>query len=96
MISKLISGNLYYWCEGCWRAHSVPINRWQYSGTEDNPTISPSVRHYYTNPENNQETTICHYFIRNGNIEYCNDCEHKLKGQTLKLIDIPDDYGLPT
>ncbi|MCK6648395.1 MAG: hypothetical protein L6Q66_01955 [Bacteroidia bacterium] len=31
---------------------------------------------------------ICHSFIRNGYIEYLNDCTHKLAGQTILLPEI--------
>lgn len=27
----------------------------------------------------------CHSFVRNGNIEFLNDCSHKLAGQTISL-----------
>lgn len=40
------------------------------------------------------ETTVCHLFIRNGNVKYCGDCQHGLKGQTLTLADFPEYYDL--
>jgi hypothetical protein len=31
---------------------------------------------------------VCHSFIRNGMIEFLNDCTHLLKGQTVELKDV--------
>ncbi len=108
MIAKIIKGSLYYWCEGCKHAHHVPFDKdsphnnryshnhlWEFNGDINNPSISPSVRHFYTHPETHQQVTICHYWIKNGEIEYCGDCEHEYKGTTRKMTDIPSNYGLP-
>ncbi|GAF73901.1 unnamed protein product [marine sediment metagenome] len=34
---------------------------------------------------------VCHSFIRNGQIQYLNDCTHKLAGQTIDLKPDPND-----
>jgi hypothetical protein len=104
MIAKIMKNRVYYWCEGCDHIHMVffkapqqgytgPV--WEFNQDPINPTISPSVRHFYTHPETKNQVTTCHYWIKNGNIEYCGDCEHKYAGQTRKLVDIPENYGLP-
>lgn len=33
---------------------------------------------------------VCHSFVRNGKIEYLNDCTHELAGQTVELLDEHD------
>ncbi len=86
---------VYYWCSGCKCAHSVPAERWHWNKSIDSPTLSPSVRHYYTEPKTNVEITTCHYHLRDGVIEYCGDCLHDLKGQNVPLQEIPEDYGIP-
>ena len=86
---------VYYWCTGCGEAHSVPAERWNWNKDANSPTLSPSVRHYIVDPETKAETTICHYHIRSGMIEYCNDCQHELNNQKLPLQEIPADYGIP-
>ena len=86
---------VYYWCVGCAHAHSVPAERWSWNKSIDVPTLHPSVRHYTTHPETKVETTICHYHLKAGVIEYCGDCQHDFKGQKIPLQDIPDDYGVP-
>ncbi len=92
-------GNLhqyvYYWCPGCKGAHSVPAERWNWNKDTISPTLSPSVRHYIVNPQTKVETTICHYHLKNGVIEYCNDNQHTLNNQKLPLQEIPADYGIP-
>lgn len=39
-------------------------------------------------------STICHYFIKAGRIEFCGDCTHALKGQTVDLPDFPADRAV--
>jgi len=79
-----------YECPGCKHRHAIPAERWHWNGSIDKPTLSPSVRHYTPQSEYGPEKTICHYFVREGNIEFCGDCEHELKGQTVELPDIID------
>lgn len=86
---------VYYWCSGCGHAHSVPAERWNWNKNVDLPTLSPSVRHYIVNPTTKEETTTCHYHLKDGVIEYCGDCPHNLKDQKVPLEEIPDDYGIP-
>ncbi len=86
---------VYYWCPGCGHAHSVPAERWHWNGSEESPTLEPSVRHFIMKPGTLAETTICHYHLRKGVIEYCGDCQHNLRGQNVPLQEIPADYGIP-
>lgn len=90
-----VQEHVFYWCAGCGHAHSVPAERWNWNKDVSNPTLSPSVRHYVTDPQTKAETTICHYHLRNGILEYCGDCQHNLNGQKSPLQDIPTDYGIP-
>jgi hypothetical protein len=80
-------GHVRYHCPGCKHDHTVPAGRWHWNNDIDKPSLSPSVRHYYT-LDSGKEVTTCHYHIKNGNIAYCGDCEHELKGQTIPLPDI--------
>ena len=68
---------------------------WTFNNDFDKPTFTPSLKEYYTHPETKAEITTCHSIVTNGNIQFCADCEHELKNQTLPLEEIPDDYGLP-
>ena len=82
-----------YHCPGCKHDHSVPADRWSFSGDVEKPTLSPSVRHFI--PADGKhfpvERTICHYFIREGFIEYCGDCEHNLRNQRVELPEMVEE-----
>lgn len=85
-----------FWCPGCGHGHTVPTPRWGFNGDVNSPTFSPSVRHYVThNYEggDGREETLCHYHVKAGKIEYCNDCKHQFNGQTIDMVDIPAGYG---
>ena len=61
------------------------------------PTFSPSVNirwgRYadpkFVSPENHDPSGVCHYFIRDGRIQFCSDSTHALSGQTVDLPEIP-------
>ena len=72
-------------CPGCGQWHVIQTPRWKFNGDQQKPTFSPSVKH-----STNTKTT-CHYFIRNGKIEFCSDSPHKLSGQTIEL-DLMENY----
>lgn len=100
MISKLrkwvnkIEGTngalLWFWCPGCEEAHAVEVESkkkscWNWNGSEDCPTITPSVLCVQSQSERR-----CHSFVKDGKIQFLNDCFHKLKGQTVPLPELPD------
>lgn len=76
-------------CPGCGYAHLVrtqgPRPCWKWDGSLDRPTISPSL---LVGPGT---SSVCHSFITNGNIQFLNDCWHKLAGQTVEIPDWRDD-----
>lgn len=88
-ILRRISGKdgyraIAHWCPGCETVHAIRVDQprgWQFNGDYDRPTVSPSVR------ISDNAGTICHYFIRDGKIEFCSDSPHALAGKT---VDIPD------
>jgi len=87
------NGGLIYWCPGCREIHTVPTQhakdtnpiRWQFNDDLIRPTLSPSVRHL----ENPGQRTACHYFVRDGRIEFCSDSAHGLAGQSVPLLPDP-------
>lgn len=101
-----VKTDVTYWCPGCKGSHTITVNPvkgyrgpvWQFDGNFEKPTFSPSVRHftpagpYGENGEHVAERTNCHYHIRSGMIEYCNDCQHELNGQTVPLPDFPIEH----
>lgn len=77
-----------YYCPGCKHNHSVPAKRWNWNGSVDRPTLSPSVLHFVTMTKDGQRNTVCHYFVRDGKIQFCGDCPHAFSGQTVDMVDI--------
>ena len=77
-------GMLLFWCKGCKRLHGVYIDKnkpvhWDFNGNYDKPTFNPSI--LVTMPN----IGVCHSFIKDGKIQYLDDCYHELKGQTVEL-----------
>ena len=61
---------------------------WEWNGDVVNPTVSPSVKHFVpesADVEPELKKFVCHYFIKNGAIEFCGDCTHGKAGQVLPL-----------
>ena len=84
-------GVLFYECPGCKTHHAVPTRSslpngagpWGFNGDLLKPTVTPSV---HVNP---QRLSIygksCHHFVRDGQIQFLNDCDHELAGKTISL-----------
>ena len=77
-----------HWCPGCEQIHIINVEKpnrqnaqWTFDGNLESPTFSPSVNH----------PGYCHYFIRNGNIEFCSDSKHQFSGKTIKMPDFPKE-----
>ena len=93
----VIKGNeLEYKCHACgW--HSVPVKIgvkedkfWQWNGSLEKPTISPSVNHSHGGYKGEIKPFRFHYIITDGVIAYCGDCTHNKSGQTLPMIPYTD------
>jgi hypothetical protein len=94
------SGSLAYWfwCPACDTHHCFCTKRsdeengpiWQFNDDVFKPTFAPSLRVSYGNKPDSKP--MCHLFLRNGVIEYCNDSGHKLAGQKIPC-ELPDIGG---
>lgn len=86
-----------FFCPGCQYHHSFntkiysdaggrsyPV--WDFNGDVDNPTFSPSLLVNRDFPERR-----CHLFLKEGMIQFLNDCHHGLKGQTVECPDWTDE-----
>lgn len=78
----------HYWCEGCGYEHAFSLKEdgghHGFNGDLNNPTVTPSLVQNFT------PGRMCHSFIKNGQIQYLNDCWHHLKGKTIVLPDIDE------
>jgi Family of unknown function (DUF6527) len=85
-----------HWCPGCKEVHVITIASssprpvWTFDGNVEAPTTTPSVR------LSDEKGTRCHYFLKAGRIEFCDDCRHTLSGKTVDLPAWPyvaGEYG---
>lgn len=65
---------------------NVGAGGWSFNGDLQLPTLSPSVRTRY----GDHLAYTCHFFVKDGRIEYCADSTHKMAGQTVDLPDMED------
>lgn len=92
--SKELDGRVitrhYYWCPGCDSLHGIAIRldvqdngaSWMFTGSLERPTYSPS--------QLSTGSNRCHTFIRDGIIEFLEDCSHSMKGQKVPMVPLPD------
>lgn len=86
---KTIAPAWRHFCPGCKWMHVIPTDpraqqnghKWTFNGDMEKPSFSPSIN----------IVGQCHYFIRDGMIEFCGDSKHALAGQTVPLPDLPAD-----
>jgi hypothetical protein len=86
---------LKHWCPGCECFHSLHVNPpgevgnlWDWNQDMERPTIRPSFAH---KDMATGKSTVCHYMITDGSIQYLIDCKHHLAGQTVPLPHITDE-----
>jgi hypothetical protein len=90
---------LAFHCPGCGHDHAftvgpqndsegVPRPRWDWNGSYELPTFTPSLLCNKDAPTNR-----CHLFVTDGRIQFQQDCWHTLKGQTVDLPDWEENAG---
>ena len=84
-----MTGGYAHWCPGCECMHGIPVTAgrvlWDFNGNFEKPTFNPSIK---INWKWAGVDKVCHYFIRDGQIQFCSDSTHALKGQTVDLPDV--------
>lgn len=84
-----------FFCPGCNHVH-VYLDTWKFNGDHNAPTFTPSllvfVPEFIDDGVKIPRQTVCHLFITNGQIRFCSDSAHKLKGKTVPMSDWPKDY----
>lgn len=73
----------FFHCPGCDEIHAF-TSEWKFNKNIENPTVSPSILVTW-GPLNPGKR--CHSYIKEGKIQFLNDCHHELKGKT---IDLPE------
>jgi hypothetical protein len=92
VLKRLSDGGLAFTCPGCGLLHLVwvdstctPCSTW--NGDMERPTFEPDLRiTWYGSMWH--ERNCCHFFVRDGRIEFCEDCTHEFAGQTLPMKEI--------
>ncbi|HRH60095.1 MAG TPA: DUF6527 family protein [Chitinophagaceae bacterium] len=89
-------GEYLFYCPGCLCSHSFHTEqndkpKWTFNGDLMNPTFSPSLRVQWVkvNDETGdfEKKMLCHLFVRNGKIEFLNDCTHELAGKICEMVE---------
>ena len=88
--SKDQPGFYIFNCPGCKCSHFINTNPangavWEFNFDMEKPTVSPSL---LVRMPWKDEMKTCHSFVRNGNIQFLNDCTHELAGQTVEIPEI--------
>ncbi|MEH6477690.1 MAG: DUF6527 family protein [Sneathiella sp.] len=77
-------------CPGCGYGHHVRTfgdgPNWTFNNDLEKPTVSPSLLVCASYPKQR-----CHSFVKDGKIQFLNDCFHELAGQTVELPE--HDWG---
>ncbi len=78
-------------CPGCLESHYIPTSHaskchWTFNGSLTSPTFSPSILcHEVKWPDGSIGFRRCHFFVRDGRIEFCGDSDHELAGRTVDM-----------
>lgn len=59
---------------------------WQFNGDVKAPTFTPSVR---VRSADENGDTCCHFYVKDGQIQYLSDCTHDLAGKTVPMETYP-------
>lgn len=78
-----------FFCPGCQGGHAYwttgPV-AWKFNGDMEKPTFEPSLLIYgWKAPDGTMGQPRCHLYVRDGQIQFLDDCEHGLKGQTVPM-----------
>ena len=86
------AGLLTFHCPGCEYGHAFRIAPnpkypsdpvWAWNGSMDRPTFTPSL----VVDVRGEKPIRCHLFCRDGQLQFLNDCTHKLAGQTVAMLE---------
>jgi hypothetical protein len=76
------AGHLIY-CPACKRSHLFGTE-WKFNDDFDEPTFNPSLN---IEAEGGRGPRRCHFFVRDGIIDYCGDSTHAFRGKAIYMED---------
>lgn len=82
---------LCFSCPGCGYSHPYSLGipgypSWEWNGSMDKPTFTPSLLCFKDTPSRR-----CHCYVKDGQIQFLDDCHHALAGRTVEIPDWEDD-----
>ena len=91
---------LAHWCPACKEMHDFAVDqpfgngaRWTWNENPAAPSFTPSMNirigPYPEGCHRAGTTEVCHYFLKDGQIQFLTDCTHDLAGKVVELPDIP-------
>lgn len=80
---KMGDGLYLFHCPGCGYGHHLSVPLWNWNGSMDAPTATPSL---LVNPQWPEQR--CHFFITDGKLHFCSDCHHSLAGQIIEMVEV--------
>lgn len=82
--------DLLFYCPACECYHGVstkePEPTWNWNNNLCKPTFTPSIRVKYFNNRLGRKIN-CHFFVKDGKIEYLSDCTHLYASKTVEMRD---------
>ena len=89
----------FVYCPACERAHRLiveceedPSHVWQFSGTEELPTFTPSLLVESGPMRPGDPNHICHSYLTAGVWGFLNDSTHAMADQKIPMVDFPENY----
>lgn len=86
----------WLWCPGCDHAVSLPVAgedgtlprsgpHWEWDGNVELPTFGPSILQHEAG-----RMPRCHAYVEAGRWRFLDDCGHRLAGQIVDMVPLPD------
>jgi hypothetical protein len=98
-------GGYAHWCPACQEMHRFAVEkaqpngaRWKFDGNAEKPTFTPSMNirtGKYADPNFVDEdglSSVCHYVLTAGVLNFCGDSTHELRGQSVPLPELPSAH----
>ena len=101
--TKEEKGKYEFWCFGC-KMHHFIDNKWKIDLNNNTISPSVLVKGVNNSDEWETDKNgdfifengkakgcikvVCHSFVRNGQIQYLNDCTHGLAGKTVNMVEV--------
>lgn len=100
-VLRRVARGYAHWCPGCAEMHVIYTEpypgragpTWSFDGNLDRPSFSPSIKTtWYGGGDGQEVVRVCHYFVTAGEIRFCGDSTHHLRGRTVPLPALPPEF----